>query len=49
MTAPGVGMNTTSPGILALNVNGDTLLSMSLNVAGITTINNNTKLFSLLE
>ncbi len=49
MTATGLGINTTSPGIFALNVSGDTLLSTSLNVSGFTKLNNNTTLFSSLN
>ena len=37
MTATGLGINTTSPGIFALNVSGNTLLS-SLNISGTTII-----------
>jgi hypothetical protein len=34
MTSTGLGINTTSPGIFALNVSGDILLSTSLSVSG---------------
>ncbi len=39
MTSTGLALNTTSPGIFALNVSGDTLLSISLNVSGTGAIN----------
>jgi hypothetical protein len=35
MTSTGLGINTASPGIFALNVSGDTLLSTSFNVCGL--------------
>ncbi len=41
MNSTGLGINTTSPGIFALNVSGDTLLSTSLNLSGFTKLNNN--------
>jgi hypothetical protein len=49
MTATGLCINTTGPGIFALNVNGDSLLSNNLNVSGTTKISNNTTLFSSLN
>jgi hypothetical protein len=49
MTATGLGINITSPGLFALNVNGDTLISNHLNVSGTTKLNNNTTLFSSLN
>jgi len=49
MTATGLSINTTGPGIFALNVNGDSLLSNNLNVSGTTKISNNTTLFSSLN
>ena len=36
MTATGLGINITSPGLFALNVDGDTLISNHLNVSGTT-------------
>ena len=48
MTSSGLGINRTSPGVFALNVSGDTLLS-SLNVSGFTILNNNTTLISSLN
>jgi hypothetical protein len=49
MTSTGLAINTTSPGIFALNVIGDTLLSTSVNVGDFTKLNNNTTLFSSLN
>ncbi len=49
MTATGLGINTTSSGIFALNVSGDTLLSTSLNVSGFTKLSNNTTFVSSLN
>ncbi len=49
MTSTGLCINTTSPGIFTLNVSGDTLLSTSLNVSGITKLNNTISLFSSLN
>ncbi len=45
MTSTGLGINTTSPGIFALNVSSDTLSSTSLNVSSFTRLNKNTTLF----
>ncbi len=49
MTSAGLGINTTSPGIFALNVSGDTLLSISLNVSSFTRLSDNTTFFSSLN
>ena len=49
MTSTGLGINITSPGLFALNVNGDILISNHLNVSGTTKLNNNTTLLSSLN
>jgi hypothetical protein len=49
MTSSGLGINITSPGIFALNVNGDSMLANILNVSGFTTLNNNVTLISSLN
>ena len=49
MTSSGLGINVTTPGVFALNVNGDSLLSSLLNVSGSTTSNNNVTLISSLN
>jgi hypothetical protein len=46
MTSSGLGINQTSPGIFALNVNGDSMLSNVLNVSGSTTLNSNATFIS---
>ena len=49
MTSSGLGINVTTPGIFALNVSGDSMLSNILNVSGFTTLYNNTTLVSSLN
>jgi hypothetical protein len=49
MTSTGLGINIASPGIFALNVSGDTLLSSSSNVSGFITLNNNVSIISSLN
>ncbi len=44
-----LGINITSPGLYALNVSGDTLLSNNLKVSGTTKLCNNTKSYSSLN
>jgi hypothetical protein len=45
----GLGINITSPGSFALNVNGGTFLSYNLKISGTTKLKNNTTLFFSLN